>query len=302
MNKFEEIQTFIRVVDAGSISGAAEKMAVAKSAVSRRITDLEQRLGVQLFHRTTRRLNLTDSGKSFYERACQILSDLEEAELAVSQQHGTLTGQLKIAAPLTFGLLHLGPAIIEFNQQNPEMQFDLDLNDRQVDLIQDGFDMAIRIAELQDSSLIARKIAPVRQTLCASPGYLEEHGTPETPEDLRNHQCLLYSNIPNPQNWHFMDAAGKNIEVRVPVSMTCNNGDFLRQAAIGNLGLVKMPNFIIHESLATGELIPLLQDFQIPSINVYAIYPQTRHLSYRVRSFVDFLVARFEGEPYWDRI
>ena len=301
MNQFEELQTFVRVVETGSISRTADRMAVAKSAVSRRISDLEQRLGVQLFHRTTRQLNLTESGKSFYERATQILSDLEEAELAVSQQHAALTGKIRIAAPLTFGLLHLSSAITDFNRQHPGILFDVDFNDRQVDIIEDRFDMAIRIAQLSDSSLIARKIASINQTLCASPGYLEKHGIPQSPEELASHKCLLYSNTPNAHQWTFNDAGGDTISVKVPTGMTSNNGDFLRNAAEADLGLIKMPNFIVYKSLERGDLVPVLQRYTLPSFNAYAIYPQTRHLSYRVRAFLDFLVQRFEGCPYWDR-
>jgi DNA-binding transcriptional LysR family regulator len=300
MNHFEELQTFTHVVDTGSISRAADRMGVAKSAVSRRISDLEQRLGVQLFRRTTRQMNLTDSGRSFYERATQILSDLEEAELAVSQQHGALTGRLRIAAPLSFGVPHLGPAIIDFNKQHPGITFDVDFNDRQIDILEEGFDLAIRIAQLTDSSLIARRIAPIHQTLCASPDYLKQHGTPQSPDDLQSHQCLLYSNIQNPSHWSFKDASGNTINVKVPISLTSNNGDFLRDAAIAGLGLIKVPNFIIYKYLISGELLPVLQQYAPPSFHAYAIYPQTRHLSYRVRAFVDFLVTRFEGHPYWD--
>lgn len=300
MNQFEELQTFIHVVDTGSISRAADRMAVAKSAVSRRISDLEQRLGVQLFRRTTRQMNLTDSGRSFYERATQILADLEEAELAVSQQHSALTGRLRIAAPLSFGVPHLGPAIVDFNKQHPGITFDVDFNDRQIDILEEGFDLAIRIARLTDSSLIARRIAPIHQTLCASPNYLKRYGTPQSPGDLQSHQCLLYSNIQNPSHWSFNDASGNTVNVKVPISMTSNNGDFLRDAAIAGLGMIKVPNFIIYKSLANRELVPLLAPYRPPSFNAYAVYPQTRHLSYRVRSFVDFLAARFEDHPYWD--
>lgn len=300
MNQFEELQTFVRVVETGSISRAADRLAVAKSAVSRRISDLEQRLGVQLFRRTTRQLNLTDSGNSLYDRAVQILSDLEEAELAVSQQHAALKGKIRIAAPLTFGLLHLGEVITNFSHKHPDILFDVDFNDRQVDIVEDGFDLAIRIANLPDSSLIARKFAPINQTLCASPGYLKKHGTPQSPADLEKHRCLLYSNISNAHQWTFHDSTGKSIEVKVPITMTSNNGDFLREAAVADLGLIKMPNFIIYKSLARGELVPLLPHYKLPAFSAYAIYPQTRHLSYRVRAFLDFLVQRFEGQPYWD--
>ena len=300
MNQFEELQTFIQVVDTGSISRAADRLAVAKSAVSRRVSDLEQRLGVQLFRRTTRRLNLTDSGKSFYERASRILEDLKEAEIAVSQQHAALTGRLKIAAPLTFGLLHLGPAIVDFNKQHPDIQFDVDFNDRQIDILEEGFDMAVRIAELPDSSLIARKIAPVKLTLCASPDYLKNHGTPDKPQDLLNHRCLVYRNITDFNQWKFKDANGETVSVKVPIGISANNGDFLVTAAVAGQGIVLTPNFITYKSLASGELVPLLNQYQPSSINAYAIYPQTRHLSHRVRAFVDYLVSRFEGVPYWD--
>lgn len=302
MNKFEELQAFIRVVDSGSISRAADRMSTAKSAVSRRISDLEQRLGVQLFRRTTRQLNLTDSGRSLYDHAVQILADLEEAEHAVSQQHAALKGKIRIAAPLTFGLLHLGTAITEFNEKHRDIVFDVDFNDRRVDIVEEGFDLAIRIAQLADSSLIARKIAPIHQTLCASPEYLKQHGTPRTPNELQNHKCLLYSNIVNAHQWSFESPAGNTINVNVPIGMTSSNGDFLREAAVAGLGLVRMPNFIVYESLARGELVVLLPEYRIASINAYAIYPQTRHLSYRVRAFVDFLVQRFEGQPYWDSV
>lgn len=301
MSKFEELQTFTKVVETGSISRAAERLSVAKSAVSRRLSDLEQRLGVQLFHRTTRQMNLTDSGSSFYERAVQILSDLEEAELAVSQQHTALTGLLKIAAPLTFGLTHLAPAIIEFKQQHPGILFDVDFNDRQIDILEEGFDLAIRIARLSDSSLIARKIAPIEQSICASPGYLEKHGTPESPDDLTSHKCLVYSNIPTPNVWSFTDSQGKAISVKIPVALRANNGDFLREAAEADQGIVMMPNFISYKSLHSSKLVPLLKNFQLPSVSAYAVYPQTRHLSFRVRAFIDFLVARFTGLPYWEK-
>jgi DNA-binding transcriptional LysR family regulator len=299
VNQFEELQTFVRVVESGSISGAAERLAIAKSAVSRRVSDLEQRLRVQLFRRTTRRLNLTDSGKSFYQRAVQILADLEEAELAVSQQHGALTGHLKIAAPLSFGLLHLGPAIIEFNQRHPGIQFDVDFNDRQIDLLAEGFDMAIRIAQLPDSSFIARPIASVQQILCASPDYLKHHDIPKTPEDLADHQCLGYSYLADPGMWKFLDPERNPVSVKVSIALLANNGDFLRAAAIAGKGIIFTPDFIVYKAIQNGELIPLLEQFRSPGINAYAIYPQTRHLSYRVRAFVDFLIERFEGLPYW---
>ncbi|WP_455366556.1 LysR family transcriptional regulator [Kaarinaea lacus] len=301
MDRFENLQTFIKVVDFGSISGAANHLGIAKSAVSRRITELEQRLGVQLFRRTTRQLNLTDSGKSFYDRAVRILTDLEEAELAVSQQHGELAGLIKVAAPLSFGLSHLAPAITEFMNKHPKLQIDLDFNDRQVDILQEGFDLAIRISRLADSSFIARRLATIRHVVCASPEYLKRHGAPRTVHDLNEHQCLCYSNVPDADVWHFIDNNKHQGQIKVSAILRANNGDFLRDAAMAGLGIILEPTFIVYEALARGQLIPLLQDYEWPVIDAYAIYPQTRHLSQRVRSLVDFLVQRFSDTPYWDK-
>lgn len=300
MNRFENLQTFIKVVDFGSISAAAERMGIAKSAVSRRISELEHHLGVQLFRRTTRQLNLTDSGKSFYERAIRILTDLEEAELAVSQQHGELAGVIKIAAPLSFGLLHLAPAFTDFMKAHPGIQLDLDFNDRHIDILQEGFDLAIRVTRLADSSFIARRLATIHHMVCASPEYLKLYGSPQSPDALRHHRCLSYSNIHDSNIWHYQNQNEKQGQVKVPIILSANNGDFLRQAAIAGLGIILEPTFIIYDAISKGQLVPLLTDYQWPVIDAYAIYPHTRHLSQRVRALVDFLAQRFEGTPYWD--
>lgn len=302
MDRFAQLQNFVRVVEAGGISAAAQRWEVAKSAVSRRLAELEEGLGVQLLHRTTRRLHLTETGRSFYERAVQILADLEEAEAAVTAEHCELRGRLRVAAPMSFGLLHLGPAINDFVQQHPALEFDLDFNDRQIDLLQEGFDVGIRIAQLADSSLIARRLAPVRSMVCASPEYLRRHGVPQHPDELAQHRCLLYSNCAAPERWDYRDRDGAERAVTVGEAMRSNNGDQLRGAAIAGLGVVKAPTFIVHQALVRAELVPVLREYGWAGTNAYAIYPQTRHLSRRVRAFVDFLVQRFAGEPpYWDR-
>ena len=198
MDKFEDIQAFITVVDAGSFTAAAEKLGSAKSAVSRRVSALEERLGVQLLHRTTRVLNLTETGRSFYEHGTRILADLKEAEAAVQQEHGELRGTLRFAWPLSFGVRHMCGPIATFSKQHPKVKFDLDLNDRRVDLIEDNFDLALRIGRLTDSSLIVRRLFDVRAVVCASPHYLNVHGVPQTPDDLQDHQCLVYSNLSDP--------------------------------------------------------------------------------------------------------
>ncbi|MBF0266106.1 MAG: LysR family transcriptional regulator [Gammaproteobacteria bacterium] len=300
MDRFENMNTFIRVVEAGSISGAADRLSIAKSAVSRRLKELEGHLGVELFHRTTRKMNLTDTGRAFYHQSVRIIEDTLEAELSTSQAHGTLKGSLKIALPSSFGLMHMGPAINEFLQSNPLIEFDLDFNDREVDLMQEGFDLAIRIAKLPDSSLIARRLAPIKTIICASPDYLKQKGLPKHPAELVNHQCLVYNLISDYEYWSFADSDGKDIKTKIHPYLKASTGEFLKEASVTGLGIIQVPTFIIYKEIENGTLIPILQNFEIETINAYAIYPQTRHLSQRVRAFVDFLINRFKGTPYWD--
>ena len=300
MDRFENMSTFIRVVEAGSISGAADRLGVAKSAVSRRLKELEAHLGVELFHRTTRRMNLTDTGRAFYHQSVRILEDVLEAELATSQAHGTLSGSLKIALPSTFGIMHMGPAINEFLREHPQIEFDLDFNDREVDLIQEGFDLAIRIAKLPDSSLIARRLAPVQTVICASPSYIEQMGAPQTPDELVGHRCLVYSLLSDYEYWYVTDSDGKEIKTKIQPYLKASTGEFLRDAAVEGMGIIMVPSFIAYKQIESGALVQILNDYISPKIDAYAIYPQTRHLSQRVRAFVDFLVNRFSGTPYWD--
>ncbi|MDE2389881.1 MAG: LysR family transcriptional regulator [Betaproteobacteria bacterium] len=300
MDRFENMNAFVRVVEAGSISAAADRMDVAKSVVSRRLKELEEHLGVELFHRTTRQMNLTDSGRAFYQQSVRILADILEAEHATSQFHGALKGNLKVAVPLSFGLMHLGPAITAFLQTHPDIEFDLDFNDRQVDLLAEGFDLAIRIASLPDSSLIARRLAPIQAVMCASPAYLDRMGTPQAPEELIQHRCLVYNLISNSDNWNIYDATGQLLKTRIIPYLKASNGEFLRDAAVDGLGIVLLPAFIVYREIERGALVPVLTGYRYTQLAAYAIYPQTRHLSQRVRAFVDFLSQRFEGMPYWD--
>ncbi len=300
MDRFENMNAFVRVVEAGSISAAADRMDVAKSVISRRLKELETHLGVELFHRTTRQMNLTDSGRVFYQQSVRILADILEAEHATSQFHGALKGNLKVALPLSFGLMHLGPAINEFLQAHPEIEFDLDFNDRHVDLLAEAFDLAIRIASLPDSSLIARRLAPIQTVMCASPAYLERMGTPQSPHELIHHRCLVYNLIGNLENWNVFDATGQLIKTRITPYLKASNGEFLRDAAVAGMGIVLLPTFIVYQEIERGALMPIMTNYHYSQLAAYAIYPQTRHLSQRVRAFVDFLVERFEGLPYWD--
>lgn len=299
MNPFEEMQAFVRVVDAGSITKAAEQMDTVKSAVSRRLTDLEKRLGVTLLTRTTRSQTLTASGKSYYEQSTRIIDDLAEIEASIKDEHCALAGKIKIAAPLSFGLKHLAPALRQFNNLHPEVNLDVDFNDRKVDLIEEGFDMAIRIGKLSDSSLIARKITSIKPIVCASPAYLKKHGTPNNPHDLlEGHVRLRYNLIS--EAWRFTNNEGNEFNIKFPVVVSANNGDYLCDEAIAGRGILSSPDFICYEAIRSGQLIPILSNYaRKDSINAYAIYPQTRHLSKRVRRLVDFLAAYFGDQPYW---
>ena len=301
MDKFEDIQAFVAVVDAGSFTAAAERLNIAKSAVSRRVSALEERLGVQLLRRTTRVLNLTDTGKSFYEHGTRILADLEEAEAAVQQQHGELRGTLRVALPLSFGVRHMCGPIAAFNRQHPRVKFELDLNDRRVDLIEENVDMALRIGRLSDSSLIARRLFDVKGVVCASPAYIHARGEPQTPEELIDHDCLVYSNLPDLDKWTCEDADGRRRDVRIRRTLTASSGDFLANASAHGMGIVISPTFIAADAIRKGRLIPVLTDVTWPVSPAYAVYPPTRHLSYRVRAFIDFLADKFSGTPQWDR-
>jgi len=302
MDRFEEMYTFVRVVDAGSLSAAADRMDIAKSAVSRRLTDLESRLDVQLLNRTTRRINLTDSGRQFYQRCTRILADLEESEQQTSDEHTELKGTIRIAAPLSFGIQHLSPLLNDFLKIHPELNLDLNLDDRKVNLMDEGVDLGIRIGELNDSSLVARRLAPCKLVLCASPDYLKAHGEPKHPDDLRKHMGLTYSNTAENQLWQFIQANGKTVSVRVPNRLRANNGDVLLQAGINGLGILSITTFIAHKAIKNHQLKLILPDYKIKEESVYAIYPTQRHLPARVRTLIDYLVECFGDTPYWDKL
>lgn len=302
MDRFDSLQTFVAVVETGSFSAAAARLDRAKSAVSRQVAALESHLGVQLLNRTTRRLSLTEAGREFHEQAQRILADLEEAELSVAAEQTALRGRLRLAAPLSFGVQHLAPALAEFLTRHPELVLDLDLDDRRINLVEEGFDLALRIGELADSSLVARPLAPIRMQLCASPDYLRRHGRPRTPQDLAFHAGLVYGNVPEAQQWRFSDVAGEVHSVKVSARLRANNGDVLLRAALDGLGVVVSPTFIAHRALAAGELVPLLPDYQAPGTSAYAVYPSRRHLPQRVRALIEFLAQRFGDAPYWDQM
>lgn len=299
MGQLEDMQLFVRVVEAGGISKAADDLGLAKSAVSRRLGELEKKLGAKLIQRTTRTSGLTEIGQSYYLRASQVLDDINELNGSIADARHALTGIIKLAVPLSFGLCHLSAAIEVFISEHPGVTIHIDFSDRQVDLIEEGLDLALRIADLKDSGLVARQVCPINFVLGASPEYLAEYGTPQHPAELKNHRFLYYSaNGNNP--WRFIDRQSRVQSLNVQPTMVANNGDFLKDMAIAGHGIVYTPTFICWKAVEQGLLVPLLPDYVLPRLTAYAVYPQNRYLSQRTRTLIDFFVQRFGQQPYWD--
>jgi DNA-binding transcriptional LysR family regulator len=299
MSQFEEMRTFVRIVEAGSISQAAEQLGIAKSGVSRRLTDLEGRLGVRLINRTTRRSSLTEAGRAYYAGAVKLLADVAELDAATADAEASLSGRLRLAVPLSFGLAHLAPAIDEFLREHPGLELDIDFSDRHVDLVERGVDLAIRIAQLKDSNLQARRLCPIRLLLCASPDYLEAHGRPEHPDDLQNHRVLRYA-ASGGSALRLPDGDGGEVLVQTEAPIIANNGDFLRDMASAGQGITLIPSFIAWQALALGDLVEIMPRHAPEPLNAWAVYPRNRYLSRRARLFIDFLAERFGERPYWD--
>ena len=299
MGQLEDMAMFVRIVEAGSITKAAEQLNIAKSAVSRRLKELETRLGSQLISRTTRQSNLTQAGEQYYQKVHHILSEVDALNEETSGTPTRIEGTLKMTAPLSFGLMHLNDVIDEYANQHPELKFELDFSDRHTDLIEEGFELAIRIRELQDSSYQAKRLALIRYALCASPEYLERMGTPKTFDDLSEHEFLQYG-MSKSSTIELIDEQGKKHQVAVNGKIKANNGDFLREMAVKGHGIAFLPTFITYQALISGELVPILQQYQLPTLNAYAVYPKNRFLSQRCRYLIDFIAERFGDNPYWD--
>ncbi len=297
MADLSELEIFVNVVDTGSFTAAARRLGVSKSHVSKQVSALEDRLGAQLLHRTTRSLSLTDAGQAFYERGSLILEQIEEAERAVTQLQTTPRGRLKISMPMTFGQRYVTPLLVEFMARFPELDVELDMSDRKVDVIDEGFDLAIRIGELQDSSLMMRKLADAERYCCASPAYLEEYGTPTHPSDLVDHQCLQYA-YGRLNTWQFVSPDDEELFVQVDGRLRANNGEALIEACVAGMGICLVPDFLIGEHLQAGRLVRILDEWNEWNAGVYALYPHNRHLSAKVRQFVDFLVERLSATPW----
>ena len=297
----QEMTVFSRVVAAGSLSAAARELHLSPALVSRRLAALEARLGVRLINRTTRSLHLTDEGASYFDTCARVLAEIEEADAAVSAGRVEPQGPLKVAMPASFGHQHLTPLIPEFVALYPKIQLALSLSDRNVNLIEEGFDLAIRIADLEDSSLAARRLAPNRRVVCASPAYLSRHGTPRTPEDLARHNCLTTSNN-FAMSWEYKDPHGKPGSVRVSGRYACDNWEVLREWALAGLGVALKSTWDVHRHIADGSLVPVCPGYTFHSdVGIYAIYPHRRFLPAKTRVFIEFLAASYGPEPYWDK-
>ncbi|MHB1218969.1 MAG: LysR family transcriptional regulator [Alphaproteobacteria bacterium] len=299
LDSLSGMAVFAKVVEARSFTAAAAELGMSKSAVSKQISRLEDRLGARLLNRTTRRLSLTETGAAFYDRCARVVAEAQEAELAVTNLQSEPRGTLRVNAPMSFGHLHIAPAIPDFLTRYPEVRVDMTMNDRFVDLIDEGFDVAIRIARLTDSSLIARRLAPDRRVLCGAPAYFAKRGEPRTPDDLAAHNCLSYAYVSDTDQWQFIDGEGTRA-VSVRGNLRANNGDAIRQALLAGLGVAVLPAFIVGPDVQAGRLREVLSDYLPNRASVYAVYPHSRHLSAKVRVFVDFLADRFGPSPYWD--
>jgi len=304
MGQLEDMALLVRIVDSGGIGKAADQLSMAKSAVSKRLKELENRLGTQLLSRTTRKSALTEAGALYYQRAISIIDEVDELNAQTHAVKASLSGTLKITMPLSFGLLHLTPVIEAFSQLHPKLNLQIDFVDRHIDLLAEGYELAIRIAELKDSSLQARRLTTIHHVLCASPEYIEKHGNIETLAELSNHDYLQYGNLGQTINTQdkivLTDVKGISHTVQLNTVMKANNGDFLKNMAIKGKGICYLPSFITYQAIKNGQLIPLMNNFELASLDAYAVYPQTRFLSERCRSLIDFIALQFGDTPYWD--
>ena len=299
MDRFQEMKVFATVVEAGSFTGAAHVLDMSKAAVSRYVGELEERLGLRLLHRTTRKLSPTTEGEIFYARCRELLDNLDEAEAEVTSRTGEATGLLKVSVPVTFGLMYLAPLWPAFLARHPKLAIDITLSDRVTDLVEEGFDIAVRIGRLSASSLISRKLASTRMVLCASPHYLRRRGAPERPDELLQHDVISYSLFSSGENWTFKGPDG-DVAVKVAPRMRTNSGDTCRAAALRHQGIILQPTFIVGADLAQGTLTEIMPAYQSVELGIHAVYPSRKFVSSKVRLLIDFLVDAFAA-PVWER-
>ena len=298
MSELEDLRSFVEVVESGGLNRAAARLGVSKSILSRRITRLETELGTHLLNRSTRGISPTEAGVEFKLRCDRILAELEEAREAVAQQGRSVRGRLRLSAPLSFGVRHVAPVLANLARLHPALELDVSYSDRVVDLLGERFDAAIRIGSLRDSSLVARRIAPVRAVVVASPDYLARHGRPRTPQDLSAHQCLIYTGRLVPE-WQFQ--SGKRwIAVRPEGRLRSDSGEAILQWAIAGLGIADAPSFLVADAIASGALEPLLLEYPTPEYGIYVVRPPGPYVPRKIRVLIDTLVERFGGSPDWD--
>ncbi|WP_256661879.1 MULTISPECIES: LysR family transcriptional regulator [Gammaproteobacteria] len=297
MLDLQQLSSFLAVVRAGSFVGAAEATNLSKAAISRHVGELEASLGIRLLHRTTRRLSLTEDGQRFHTRAIELVAAFDELETETISRGAEAAGVLRINAPVSFGLLHLAPLWPRFVDANPKVQLDVDLNDRVVDLVEEGYDIAVRITNLADSQLIGRRLTTTRIVLCASRDYLEAHGHPRTPQDLATHRIVAYSYWTGRDDWRFTGPAGEE-HVRISPHIRTNSGDTCRIAALAHQGIVLQPDFLIGEDLKQGRLVELMPEYRSLTLGIHAVYPSRKHLPMKTRRILDFLVDAF-ASPCW---
>ena len=300
MDRFEDLRMFITVVEAGSVTGAAQKLQVAPSAVSRRLKELEARLGAQLLQRTTRRMRLTGTGERFLARAQSVLDDLEDAEREAGNLQAALSGPLRVSVPVSFATAHLRPVLTAFAAEHPGVVLDIDMSDRVIDLISEGYDLAVRIGAMRDSSLIARRLAKIRMVIVGAPAFWDQHGRPTRPEDLRALPALCYTGSDRTDLLRYVTDGGAAESLPLTQVMLSNNGGLLRDAAISSLGFCVQPSFIVAGSVESGALEPVLTDLRLPELTLSAVYPGTRHLPAKARAFIDFLRGKIETTPPWE--
>lgn len=298
MNPVLEMSIFVTVVNEGSFIRAAEKLQMSKAAVSRHINQLETRLNVLLLQRTTRRLAITEEGRIFYTQAKEILALIDEAEAQLFPHHSEPSGLLRINVPVSFGILHLAPLWKKFMARYPKIELDITLNDRSIDLLSEGYDLAIRIAHLKDSSLISRKLASTRIVVCASPAYLQQHGTPKNLTDLAEHQIITYRQQGAETDWRIRQDDGDIAIFRFKAAIQTNNGDTCRQIALHDGGVIRQPTFLVGDDLARGDLVEILPEYSQEKLGIYAVYPTRKFLPLRVRRLVDFLAQELHNKPW----
>ena len=297
MDRFQEMRVFVAVAEAGSFVGAAEGLGLSTASVSRQVGSLESRLNVRLLHRTTRRLSLSEEGEVFLGRARTLLAALDEAEAEISARSGRAAGQLRVNAPVSFGILHLAGLWDGFLARHPALTLDITLADRTVDLVEEGYDVAVRIARLPDSTLISRHLATTRMVLCASPEYLRQHGSPRHPADLAGHAVWAYRYFVTGDEWTFEGPAGP-VSARVRPTVRSNNGDTCRAGALSHRCIVLQPSFLVGPDIRRGTLVELMPEYRAPTLGIHAVYPSRKHVAPKVRLLIDFLMEAFR-EPEW---